>query len=403
MVKFRVLFFLLTLLIVGTVGYFLSFYAKGYRFDFATLKFLPNGILVIKSNPDGAQIFVNNELKTATNATINLPPATYDISIRKEGYGEWKKTLTIQKEVVTEADAHLFRVAPSLSAVTFAGVASPLPSPDFTKIAYIVPPVNGNGEETSGLWIMETVNLPLGFSRDPRRIANGDFADAEIIWSPDGREILLSTEGAAYLLDATTFTPTAERVNVILEQDEILTQWRLEEERRYAAMLSPLPDELEDVLKRRAEDVVFSPDESKLLYTVNGDETLPSEIIKPVPGASTQKEERELKNGRTYVYDLKEDRNFAVDTDAETLSIETWKTSDKTRRMFWFASSRHVVLAEDSKISIMDLDGTNKKEVYSGSYVAPNVLTAPSIDRLLVLTNLGANSTPANIYTLSLK
>ncbi|MBI2103831.1 PEGA domain-containing protein [Candidatus Woesebacteria bacterium] len=402
MAKFRVLFFLLTLVIVGGIGLVLSYYAKGYRFDFSSFKFLPNGILVIKSNPDGAQVFINGELTTATNATINLPPNTYDISVRKEGYSQWNKRLVIEKEVVTEADAHLFRVVPSLSSVTFSGVTSALPSPDFTKIAYIVP-VGQNGQDLSGLWVMETVNFPLGFSREPRRITDGDLREALFKWSPDGREILLQTTLGSYLLDIGSFTPQAARVNILAQSQTILSDWALEEKKRLEAKLNPLPDELEDILRRKADFFVFAPDESKILYITHGEATIADTIIKPIPGASTQKQERELKAGSTYVYDLKEDRNFLIDEDASTLSIKTWEESEAPRRLFWFASSRHLALAEESKITIMDLDGTNRQVVYTGSYVSPNAFAAPSIDRLLVLTNLGANASPSNLYSLSLK
>ncbi len=405
MAKFRLLFFLLTILVVGIFGYFLSFYAKGYRLDTKTFKFLPNGILVLKSNPDGAQIFINGELKTATNATINLAPNTYDISVRKDGYLDWNKRLTVQKEIVTEADAHLFRAVPSLSAVTFTGIiGSPLPSPDFTKIAYIIPPTaNGNSTDQAGLWIMETINLPLGFSREPRRITDGDLNDASLLWSPDSREILLTTKLGVYLLDIGRFTTSAQRVNIQSLLDKTLADWKVEEQTRLTAKINPLPDKLSDILERQVESLVFSPDESKILYTASGNATIPKGIFKELPGASTQPEERDIKAGRTYVYDLKEDKNFLIDDDAKSLSIETWKPSDKRRRMFWFASSRHLVSAEENKIIIMDMDGTNRQVVYSGNYVSPNTLPAPSVDRLLILTNLGANSTPPNIYTLSLK
>lgn len=399
--KLRLLLFFITLAVVGGVGYVLSFYANGYIFDINTLKFQPNGLLVIKSNPDGAQIYIDGELKTATNTTINQAPGTYDVKIRKEGYLEWNKRLTIEEEIVTEADAHLFRAVPSLSAVTFAGVASPLSSPDFTKIAYIVPFTKDN-LETAGLWVMDTVNLPLGFSRDPRRITDGDLTDAKITWSPDGREIMLSLPTSAYLLDIGKFTPGSERVNMLLQKEVTLTQWAEEESQKSETQISQLPKALSDIL-RNARNVVFSPDESKILYTASASASLQSGIIKPLPGSSTQKEEREIKENRTYVYDLKEDRNFLIEEDSEDLSLEVWKEASADRRMFWFATSRHLVLAEKEKVTIMDFDNTNRQVVYSGSYVAPFALVAPNIDRLFILSNLGANSNPPNLYTLSLK
>jgi hypothetical protein len=157
MTKIRILIFALTLAVVFSVGTIVFLYAKGYRLDSETKKFSPNGLLVIKSTPDGAQVFINGELKTATDATIPLIPDTYDVSVKKEGFLTWNKRLVIEKEVVTEASAHLFKTAPSLSAITFSGIETVIPSRDLTKISYSVIG-NGTDTENEGLWVMENVN-----------------------------------------------------------------------------------------------------------------------------------------------------------------------------------------------------------------------------------------------------
>ena len=118
MTKVRILISFFTLLIIGSLVTMVSLYARGYRFNIETLRFTPNGLLVIKSDPDGAQVFINAELETATNATIPLPPGTYDVRLVKEGYLPWEKRLTIVKEILTEANASLFKAAPSLSSLT---------------------------------------------------------------------------------------------------------------------------------------------------------------------------------------------------------------------------------------------------------------------------------------------
>ncbi|TEU01728.1 PEGA domain-containing protein [Candidatus Woesebacteria bacterium] len=381
MTKIRVLIFLLTIVVVGSLGTIISLYAKGYRFDVKTFRFEPNGLLVIKSDPDGAQVFINTELKTATNATIPLPPDTYDVEIRKEGYLSWKKRLVIEKEIVTEANASLFKAVPSLSAVTFSGNINPVPTNDLTKIAYAVP--------KTGLWVIETVNLPLGFAKDPRQITDGDLTGASWEWSPNGREILLTTKTGIFLLDAGRFTPQNQRVNITSGKTEILAEWEKERKIKLAAQIKNLPEELVDILERKTDLITFSPDKTKILYTASSSAELADNLIKPLPGASTQKQERHIKAGKIYVYDIKEDRNFSISNIAATLR--------------WFPTSQHLVLAEDGKITIMDYDGTNRQEVYSGSYIAPHAFPTVNRERLLILTNLGADSVLPNLYSLSLK
>lgn len=406
MIKLRSWLFLSTLLLVIGIGTFAFYYVRGYRFNTEEFRFIPNGLLVTKSDPDGAQVFIDGELKTATNANVFLPPGTYDVSIRKEGYISWNKRLTVEKEIVTEADADLFKAVPSLSAVTFSTSINPVPSGDFTKIAYVVPsdPQYTNGQnDNTGLWVLETVNLPLGFARDPRRITDGELSDASWEWSPDGREIMLTTKLGVFLLDAGKFTPQNQRVNVASTKETIVLKWEKERKTKFAAQIKRFPAELIEVLERRSSSVLFSPDEEKILYTASSSATLNDNIIALMPGASTQRQERYIKSNQTYVYDIKEDRNFLIDDNSESLVIGNELHDSTNRRITWFPTSRHLVLAEEGKVTIMDYDGTNRQEVYTGSYIAPHAFPTVSDERLLVLTNLGADFGSSNIYSLTLK
>lgn len=403
MTRTRIFVFLSTVFIVLSIGLVLSLYARGYRFDFDKTRFTPNGLLVIKSDPDGAQVLVNGELKTATNATVPLPPATYDISVQKEGYITWSKRLKIDKEIVTESTAHLFKSAPSLSSITFSSSINPTPSRDFSKIAYGVPlDLTNSHEDKSGLWVMEMINLPLGFSREPQRITDGDLRNADWEWSPDGRQILITEQTGVFLLNSGDFTPQNRLINVASRKEEILEEWEGESAKKLESQLARLPDELESILERKASAILFSPDEDMVLYIASGSATIPDELIKPLPGSSTQKQERNMENGNTYVYDIKEDRNFLIDSE-DQLIIEGGFISLAERRLSWLPTSRHLILAEKEKVIIMDYDGTNRQTVYAGSYVAPNAFPTLSTDRLIILTNLGANSSPPNLYSLSIK
>ena len=345
---------------------------------------------MIKSEPTGAQIFVNGELKSATDATLSLSPDTYDVSVRKEGYLAWNKRLVIEKEIVTTATISLFRTAPALTPITFAGSLNPATSDDLSKIAYAVPlskEASQNGK--AGLWVIETAELPLGFSRDPRMVTDGDFSDTEWFFSPDARQLLLTTRTGVYLVDATTFTAQNTRVNVAFRKDAILKDWETQRKNKLSAQIRNLPDKLVDVLNRKTSSVTFSPDETKILYTASSSATLDANLVRELPGSSTQKQERSIEIGKTYVYDIKEDRNFKVGETGQVLR--------------WFPTSNNLVLAEEAKITIMDYDSTNRQPVYTGSYVFPRAFPCANTNKLLVLTNLGSNDSLPNLYSLSLK
>ncbi len=389
MIKARIAVFLFTVIILAIFGSIAILYARGYRLGLREEKISisTRGLLVINSDPTGAQVFVDNELKTATNNTISLIPGTYNIQVKKEGFLPWEKLITIEKETVTQIDAFLVQLAPSLTALTFSGAFSPTLSPDFSKISYGVP-TNSDNEEKAGLWVLETVNLPLGFNKDARRITDGNLLESSWEWSPDGREILLTTKNGVFLLDTSIFTPQTQRVNVASRVEEIRKEWDAELAKRETSKLTQLPDEIEKVFKQHATNIKFSPDENRILYTAESQASIPTGLVKPLPGSSTQAESRNLKEGASYVYDIKEDKNFLVGNPGENLS--------------WLSNSLNLLLPSEDKISILDYDGTNKQVVFTGNYEYPHAYPSTSSNRILLLTNFGGESVP-NLYWLSLK
>lgn len=400
----------ITLLIIASIATITILYAKGYRISTENGELTPNGHLVIKSDPDGAQVFINNELTTVTNDNMTLPPGEYNITVKKEGYMDWNKKLAIEKETVTEETAHLFKAAPSLSAITFNSVISPIPSSDFSKLAYIIPNQNTLADESkiiededkTGIWVLETINLPLGFSRDPRRITDLYLEDAIYTWAPNGREILISGEFVDYLIPTNDFTPKTSLVNIHLQKQATLGEWKEEEETKKLAQIKNLPDEVQNLLKQDVTHFEVSPDEDMILYTASSSATLSKGLIPELPGSSTQKEERKIVEGKTYVYSVKEDRNFLVD-EGNDLTISGGTQIKSGRLMTWFPTSRHLLLTEENKVVIMDNDGTNRKDVYTGGYLLPNAYPTLSTDRIIILTNFGAIDAPYNLYSVSVK
>ncbi|MEK7521623.1 MAG: PEGA domain-containing protein [Patescibacteria group bacterium] len=429
MTRVRGLLFLLTSLFVLGVGYAVIQIAKGYRFDTKTLTFRPSGLFVVTSSPDGAQVLVNGKLESATNATISLPPDRYEIELKKEGFLTWKKTITIKKEEVTKIDVSLFPAAPSLSALTFAGAVGPVLSEDGTKIAYGVPISEKADEEKVGIWVMELGDLPIGFSRDPRRVASVDPTDLSWAWSPDSRELLVRSSQGFSVLDVNSPTPpTALAPITSLALSETLKDWQEESDKKYMEKFEKLPKTLRDLLKNQK--VEFSPDKNKVFYTAKAEFLIPEGLAISLPGSSTQNEERAVKSGNTYVYDLKEDKNFLVFSGElagakslfEEASESAAQGSQKTRSVrvsdnlkigksdspntliSWFPTSNHLILTESGKILIQDYDGTNPQTVYAGPYTAPFAIPLPNTSRLLILTNLGAGGeVVGNLYAVSLR
>lgn len=380
MTKLRVLILLSTVLTVGFIGYFVSLIARGYRFDLETYRFSANGILVIKSEPDGASIYVDGDLKGATNSNLKLAPGSYDVEIKKEGYLTWSKRLTIKKEEVSQITAQFFKVAPSLSPITFDGAVNPVVSDDFSKIAYI------NGD---GLWVMSVSSLPIGFTNEPKKITDGITENATYTFSPNSRQILLKTSTGLFLLNANELTPQNIRINIANIVDETLEEWSLEKAKKEDAQLKNIPQDLVEIFTRNVKTFTFSPDENMVMYIASSSAQLKENLIPKLPGSSTQKENRDIKEGKTYIYDIKEDKNFLI--------------SENESPLYWLPNSRNLIESLEGKIVIMDYDGTNRQVVFSGNYIAPHAYPFVNASKLLILTDLGSDSPSPNLYSLTIK
>ncbi len=404
----------MTIVLVTGIATVVILYARGFTYT-SENGLTQQGLLLVKSVPDGAQVLVNGIEKTVTDGSLKLEPGIYDIAIKKDGYIEWEKSITIKTDEVIEVTAHLFRSAPSLSALTFGGAESPVPSRDFTKLAFLVLPSGELGDvvqvekilddKNIGLYILEMVNLPLGFSTEPRRITSGDLAGASFIWSPNGRELLLTIEDLNYLLPTNEFTPSANKLLLTeIQVEDTLEKWQKEVDKKQTAQIKKLPKEFRSIFENSTSALVFSPDKDLILYTASASAILADGIVKSLPGASTQKQERNIKPSHTYVYDIEEDRNFLINDDSsEVIIVGGIPSGEIQKRISWYPTSRNLIIAEPNKITIADHDNTNRQSVYSGSFISPQAFPTLSFDRIMILTTLGAIDTLPNIYSLSLK
>src|SRR4051812_25743476 len=103
--------------ILTLLGYFAAFvviagltailvaYGKGYSYDFKVHKIVHNGLLLLASQPSGADITIRGkETKHHTPRRVTLQADSYAVTVAKEGYRTWKKTVSIVASEVTFAE-----------------------------------------------------------------------------------------------------------------------------------------------------------------------------------------------------------------------------------------------------------------------------------------------------------
>ncbi len=383
-------------LIVTTTAIIL--YGKGYNFNFGDGKIgiSGTGLLAATSQPDGAGIYINDHLTSATNNTINLAPGEYNIKIFKSGYSSWSKKIKIEKEVVSSAFALLLPSAPKLENITDTGVNNPVTDPSRTKIAYTVS--SSDDPRKNGIYILDMGLRPiLTLQSASIQIADDtidSFSKAKLAWSPDAKEIIATisvgpSTSTAYLLK-TSFNQNPQDVTETLVN--VNASWNKEKESQIKSQLFGLKTKLQNLIKENFSILSWSADETKILYTATKSANLPTIIDPPLIGTNSTPQDRNINKEAVYVYDIKEDRNFKImDSMPDPLSLT------------WFADSRHLIYVTDKKITIMDYDGINKTTIYAGPFIDDYAFAWPDGSKILMLTDLGNPTIPPNLYTIGLK
>jgi len=476
------------LFVVG--GTFIALkWARGYRPSFIGAKtpiVTGTGLLVANSDPKGAEVIVNGKLTTATDDTLNLTPGTYEVEIRKNGYTGWKKQLQVKAELVTQTTTKLFPSVPNMTPMTYTGANDPTPSPDGQKIAYKV--TDAANSAYNGIWVIELASRNFS-TRIPepkqiiKNVSKYNLSTSKLLWVPDSNQLLVywteikksTAKSPKSKINIKNFPPETEIVSeaILLSVDKLndeadirdastrlpalLAQWIQSFDIKDAEKLAKLPDAIRVQLISGADNVYFSPDELKILYTATFDTTIPTGVIPDLPSESTQPEIRDIKRGVIYIYDIKEDRNYEInqavlnaplrlpkqdDGDNKSLEgndgniywngrISTWFLPSLTEEtelptvpeqllvqtlMFlrskyspiwseniqWFPTSNHLIEVNDNKISIQEYDNSNSVAVYSGPFSDNFTYPWPNGDRLVILSSLNTDS-PANLYSINLK
>ncbi len=434
---------ILLFLIIATTLVIL--YGKGYRIAFK--KDLPQisktGLLVTNSIPNGAQVFIDNHLTTATDNTITLPPGTYNIKIQKEGYFPWEKKLIIKEEIVTKAEARLFPVAPRLESIATTSVQNPMIDPSGTKIAFQI--ASESAIRKNGIYILNmTSNIPvpiLTLQSSSTQIADNTidlFSEAKLKWSPDGTQILAQIDKipgspTTYLLLTNRFNETPQDVTAILQS--VKDEWNQQKQETDNNLISGLKKNMRQMISDNFSVIAWSPDKSKILYAASTSAQLPL-ILKPRRlGINTLVEKRQLTKGDIYAYDTKEDTNMHIPvklpasclpvvtiakegvspTEAsandEPLALEDLPLPNRDQEAFvdcalpisWLPNSKHLLYINDKKLIIMDEDGSNDITVYAGPFVDTFAVTWPDTSKLVILTNLSNPNVSPTLYTIGLK
>ena len=411
-----ILIFILTVCLILGVSAAVIAYGRGYRVDVRKNSLKPTGLISATSDPVGAQVLVDNQLKTATNNSFAIEPGWYTVRIIKESYIPWEKKIRVQGEVVTRADAFLFPTNPSLSPLTRTGMEQPVMSPDGSKIAYTIPlsvAEDGGGIVAAGLWYYELSEAPLGRSRRPQLLAPStasfNQSGSTLVWSPDSTQILSIVGNRARLYPVGS-NDTFEEIS---QFQSLLSVWQRQHTTINLEKLAPFKPRFIDIATSSARILAVSPDETKVLYEATSAATIPLIIEPALIGTNPTEETRSIEPKKLYVYDSREDKNyFLLDRSelppnpprADRADTPVLPSYAQPSAIGWFPTNKHLLLTLPGKIDVMEYDRTNWTTIYAGPFVEGFVAPWPNSSRLVIVTNLNPSAgVLPNLYTVNLR
>ncbi len=444
----RIVYRVFAVIVFGVILAGIIAYARGYRFSLETKSLTPTGILALSANPKPAKVYINGELKGVTDLNLTLPPGTYDIDIKKEGYTDYKKSLTLKGEIVTSLNALLFPKNPSLSPSSNLGVIKAVAVDQTDKVLLF----SHNGDtEKDGVYLFDSNQRPLSFLPPLKPVVLESSLPAGVIldqtqvyFSPDYRQGVFDFKTDAETVHSYLLTldqENTEPFDVTTSKDSIIAAWKVQRNKDIAKILETFPAGIEKVATDSFHIIAFSPDETKLLYRATRDVVLPPVITPALIGANQTAEHRGLEKGHFYVYDRKEDKNFEVndiETSGNAMSptptplvrttvrptIALARTQSNTVNstnaaeitepqldiapegeyaVMWYPDSAHLVIQVEKEIVVVDYDGSNKRTVYSGPF-EHGFFDATTNEKLFVLTNLNPQYNKyADLYEVGIR
>ena len=348
-------FFLVIVIVVAGIAIFL---AKGYTISPTEGRIVGTGIITVSSEPDSASVFVDGHLTTATNATIpSLSPKTYTIRVVKEGFIPWEREVYVKEGLVSELKLTLFPAIPTIYPLTFTGVLNPVLSPDNSKLAYIV----ASGKK-SGVWVWTmSKNQPISFARssEPHQIASSitaDFSQASLKWSPDSKQVLATAGQNNYLLGSDSLNSDPRDITPILTVS--LKGWEDDVKLKDGVRIDSIKDIALRKIASDSSSLTWAPDETKFM-------------------------------ANNKIYDLESLKEYTIPS---------------AKSILWLPDSRHLVLVEDTTISLIDFDGTNKAVIYAGSFKDNFVFPWPDSSRLVIISSFPTpTASEPNLYGINLR
>lgn len=411
---------LATLLVIGLAAGAAIFFVKGYTFSPQIGKLVSTGIISVTSVPDGALVYIDGHLATATNTTISqLEPKSYQVKVVKDGFIPWEREVKVSEGLVSELKISLFPSIPTIYPLTYNGVVSAVLSPDGEKLAFTVPfTTDPQSKQKGGVWVWTMGSQPISFNRggQPQQIVASttgfDFAKATLKFSPDSKQLLATIqqgdqEGDSFkrnfLITVDQRTTVSDLRDVTPTLTALLKDWGEDQKAKDNTTLASISDLSIRKIASESTALRWSPDETKFIVgdrksSIVRGQTL--DTLKTNSEVILTADSSPLKGYKVYDLGIEKTARGEKNVVGKITSYDL----PEALAYHWLPDSRHVILVQKDKIEIAEFDGNNVATIYAGSFDPLFVFPWPDSSRLVILAShpTPTASTP-NLFGINLK
>lgn len=178
--------------IIAALGLALVFYSQGFKINWKNFKVIKTGMVLLYTDPEPDQIIINGkDWGNAKKFSHTLDPGYYDITIKKDKYQDWQRTVYIAPEqLYALKDITLFYSNPKVSELS-----------DQSKIDYLNAPNS---------YLAENYKNDLSYNKSEIWV-NGRLVtrfSQEInspVWYPDNDHVVYQIKDEIHIIEISGF------------------------------------------------------------------------------------------------------------------------------------------------------------------------------------------------------
>lgn len=183
---------LAVIFVIAVLGLTLVFYSQGYKINWKNFKVIKTGMVLLFSDPKPDEIVLNGkDYGDSSQFSKTLDPGYYDISIKKERYQDWQRTIYIAPEqLYAFKNITLFLREPKISDLA-----------EQSKIDYLNSPNS---------YLAENYNNDLSFNQyeiwvNNRIITRFSSPISAPVWYPDNDHVVYQIKNEIRVIEITGF------------------------------------------------------------------------------------------------------------------------------------------------------------------------------------------------------